>query len=156
MAARGKSARKRKPRLGRVLVVEDDALLAMELEDALNDGGAEHVAVCDSVAAAMAELERMRPDVLILDVHLADRDDGWAMAELVTQLSPKPPVIVFSTATPETIPEEIAKLGAVMGKPYRTETLIATLQKHRRKPGLLARLRDALASDGQRASSGSV
>ena len=156
MAARGKASGKRRPRLGRALVVEDDPLLAMELEDALNDGGAQEVAVCDSVAAAMAQLERMKPDILILDVHLADRDDGWAMAELVTQLSPKPPVIVFSTATPETIPEEIAKLGAVMGKPYRTEALIATLQKHRRKPGLLARLRDALASDGQRASSGSV
>jgi len=149
MASRGKAAGKRKPRLGRALIVEDDALLAMQLEDALNDGGAEEVAVCGSVVAAMGELERMKPDILILDVHLADRDDGWAMAELVTQLSPKPPVIVFSTATPEIIPEHIAKLGAVMGKPYRTEALIATLQQHRRRPGLLARLREALASDAR-------
>lgn len=156
MAARGKAAGKRKPSLGRALVVEDDALLAMQLEDALSDGGADEVAVCNSVAAAMAQLERMRPDILILDVHLADRDDGWAMAELVTQLSPKPPVIVFSTATPETIPERIARLGAVMGKPYRTEALIATLREHRRKPGLLARLREALGSDRPRVSPGSA
>jgi DNA-binding response OmpR family regulator len=154
--ARGKAAGKRKPRLGRALVVEDDALLAMQLEDALNDGGAEEVVVCDSVVTAMAHLERMKPDILILDVHLADRDDGWTMAELVTQLSPNPPVIVFSTATPETIPERIAKLGAVMGKPYRTEALIATLQEHRRKPGLLARLREVLASESQDTAPGSA
>lgn len=123
-------------------------LLAMQLEDALHDGGAEAVAVCASVAAAMAELERMKPDILILDVHLADRDDGWAMAELVTQLSPRPPAIIFSTGTPELIPPEIARLGAVMGKPYQPEALIATLREHRRKPGLLARLRGALTSDG--------
>ena len=154
--ARRNPAGKRKPSLGRALIVEDDALLAMQLEDALSDGGAAEVAVCGSVSTAMAELERMKPDILILDVHLADRDDGWAIAELVTQLSPDPPVIVFSTATPETIPTRIARLGAVMGKPYQTEALIATLQQHRRKPGLLARLRKALAHDGARTAPGSA
>lgn len=145
--ARAKAANRRRTSLGRALIVEDDVLLAMELEDALTDGGAEQVTVCGSVAAAMAELERMKPDILILDVHLADRDDGWTMAELVIQLSPRPPAIIFSTGTPELIPENIARLGAVMGKPYRPEALIATLREHRRKPGLLARLREALGSN---------
>ena len=145
--AKRKASPGRKVGLGRALIVEDDTLLAMQLEDALNDGGADEVAVCGSVAAAMAQLEKMKPDILIIDVHLADRDDGWAIAELVTQLSPRPPAIIFSTGTPELIPPEIASLGAVMGKPYRPEALIATLREHRRKPGLLARLREVLASD---------
>jgi CheY-like chemotaxis protein len=147
--AKGSSARaRRKTDLGRALIVEDDALLAMELDDALTEGGARQVVVCDSVAAAVAELERLQPDILILDVHLADRDDGWAIAELVTELNPHhPPAIVFATGTPELIPERIARLGAVMGKPYRPAALIETLREHRRKPGLLARLREALASE---------
>ena len=135
----------RKPSLGRALIVEDDALLAMALEDALRDGGAEEVVVCDSVAAAMAELERLKPDILVLDVKLADRDDGWAMAELVTELSPRPPAIIFSTGAPESIPERVAELGAVLAKPYDPARLIAVLAEHRRKPGLLGRLREALA-----------
>lgn len=143
--AKAKPAGK-KPSLGRALIVEDDALLAMSLEDALLDGGAEKVVVCGSVAAAMAELQNLRPDILILDVHLADRDDGWTMAELVTELSPRPPVIVFSTGAPERIPEKIAELGAVMSKPYDPQKLIEVLAKNRRKPGLLGRLREALAS----------
>lgn len=142
-----KPGTRRKPTLGCALIVEDDALLAMELEDALTDGGASRVVVCHSVAAAMAELENLQPDILILDVHLADRDDGWAIAELVTEMSPDPPVIIFATGTPELIPDRIARLGAVIGKPYRPEALVATLGEHRRRPGLLARLRDALGSE---------
>ena len=141
------TTKRRNPRsLGRALIVEDDALLAMSLEDALRDGGAEKVVVCDSIAAAMAELERLKPDILVLDVQLADRDDGWAMAELVHELSPRPPAIVFSTGAPERIPEKVAELGAVLAKPYDPQALIAVLIEHRRKPGLLDRLREALAS----------
>jgi DNA-binding response OmpR family regulator len=135
----------KRPSLGRALIVEDDALLAMSLEDALAEGGAEEVVVCNSVSAAMAELDRLKPDILILDVQLADRDDGWAMAELVTELSPRPPAIIFSTGAPERIPGHVAQLGAVMSKPYDPEALIAVLKEHLRKPGLLQRLREALS-----------
>ena len=143
--AKAISPRKKQPSLGRALIVEDDALLAMNLEDALMSGGAEAVVVCDSVAAAMAELDRLKPDILILDVHLADRDDGWAMAELVTTLSPRPPAIIFSTGAPEQIPKHVAQLGAILVKPYDPAALIAVLGGLRRKPGLMGRLREALA-----------
>ena len=98
------SSRKRQPSLGRALIVEDDPLLAMNLEEALMKGGAQAVVVCDTVAAAMAELERLKPDILILDVQLADRDDGWAMAELVTTLSPPPPRSSFQPVPPNESP----------------------------------------------------
>jgi DNA-binding response OmpR family regulator len=143
--AKPPSSPARKASLGRALIVEDEPILAMSLEDALRDGGAEDVVVCSSVAAALPELERLKPDILILDVMVADRDDGWAMAELVTELSPRPPVIIFSTGAPEQIPERVAELGAVLAKPYDPAVLIAAIAEHRRKPGLIGRLRDALA-----------
>jgi DNA-binding response OmpR family regulator len=134
-----------RPSLGFALIVEDDALLSLALEQALRDGGAERVVACASITAAMAELEATPPDILILDVNLADRDDGWTLAELVTSLSPRPPAIVFSTGSPERIPEKIAALGAVMSKPYDPAALVAVLRAQTRKPGLLQRLREALA-----------
>ena len=143
--AKPTAPRKRQPSLGRALIVEDDPLLAMNLEDALMNGGAEAVVVCDSVAAAMTELDRLKPDILILDVQLADRDDGWAMADLVTTLSPRPPAIIFSTGAPERIPDHVAQLGVVLVKPYDPAALIGALAGLRRKPGLLGRLREALA-----------
>ena len=143
--AKAKPPRKKQPSLGRALIVEDDSLLAMNLEDALMAGGAEAVVVCDSVAGAMEELERLKPDILILDVQLADRDDGWAIAELVTTLSPRPPAIIFSTGAPERIPENVAQFGVILAKPYDPAALIAVLTDLRRKPGLLGRLREALS-----------
>jgi CheY-like chemotaxis protein len=146
-SARTKKSSPEPASLGSALIVEDDALLAMNLEDELLRCGAREVMVCDSIAAAMDQLEHLKPDILILDVQLADRDDGWAMAELVTTLSPRPPAIIFSTGAPERIPEHVAQLGAVLAKPYDPAALIAVLADLRRKPGLLGRLREALGGD---------
>ena len=127
--------------LGRVLVVEDDPVLALAIEDALiHEGGAQEVVICPSTAATMAELEKQRPDAMIIDVHLSDRDDGWAIAELVDLLGPKPPRIVFSTGSPEDIPPQVAEMGPVFEKPYDPRELVEVLIGPR-KTGLFARLR---------------
>src|ERR1700749_2785583 len=101
-----KKVGKGKPALGRVLVVEDDPVLALVLEDALLAGGASAVAICPSMECTMDELEKAPADAIVIDVHLADRSDGWAIAELVEMLGTKLPRIVFSTGAPQDIPEE--------------------------------------------------
>ena len=103
---------------GHVLVVEDDAVLAMALEMALLDAGVEQVEISSTSEMALAALRSGQPDAIVLDVHLADRDDGWAIAELVRSLGPSGPRIVFSTGAPQDIPEEIAEMGCIMEKPY--------------------------------------
>ena len=128
----------------RVLLVEDDPIIALMLEEALLRGGAGEVVVCATMQATLHELEKPeRPDALILDVHLADRDDGWALAELVTLLGPKPPRIVFSTGSPEDIPAAVAGMGPVFEKPYDPDELVKALIGDAR-PGFFARLRGAL------------
>ena len=145
MARRPKAAKPvRKPKLGTVLLVEDDSIIAMAIEDALLDAGATSVTICRTSDDALAALRDSKPDGLVLDVHLADRDDGWALAELVNSVGPKPPRIVFSTGAPQDIPPEIAELGPVLAKPYDPSELIAALGQPPR-PGLLARLKNALA-----------
>lgn len=135
---RGKKAKPKS--LGRVLLVEDDAVLAMSLQEALLDGGATEVIVCHTMQATMAELEKdEKLDALVLDVHLADRDDGWALAELVDMLGPKRPRIAFSTGSPEDIPAEIAEMGPIFEKPYDPEQLVEVLAGDRKR-GLFSRL----------------
>lgn len=142
--AKRESRSKAKLPLGSVLLVEDDGIIALAIEQALLEGGATAVTICSTTADALAALRDTRPDGLVLDVHLADRDDGWALAELVNSVGPKPPRIVFSTGAPQDIPAEIAELGPILEKPYDPADLIAALQQPPR-PGLLARLREALA-----------
>lgn len=130
--------------LGHVLVVEDDSILALSIETTLEDAGAKSVTLVSSTTQALEALRRQKPDVIILDVHLADRDDGWAIAELVDTIGPNPPKIIFSTGSPEDIPPQIAEMGAVLTKPYAPEQLIELAtsgQSRRKKPGLLSRLR---------------
>ena len=143
MAKRPAKAKK-KPALGSILVVEDDALIAMAIEQALLDAGASAVRICNSTDEALAALRDDKPDGLVLDVHLADRDDGWALAELVNSVGPNPPRIVFSTGAPQDIPPEIAELGPVLEKPYDPAELVAALKQPPRE-GLIRRLRNALA-----------
>ena len=130
--------------LGRVLVVEDDPILALAIEVALLDAGAAEVVVCPSIACAMEALEEGPVEAIVLDIHLTDRDDGWALAELVDLLGPKRPRIVFSTGSPEDIPPEIAEMGPIFEKPY-DPALLAEVLVAGAKPGLFARLRGAIS-----------
>ena len=130
--------------LRRVLVVEDDPMLAMATEDTLRDGGVEEVHICPTTEGALDVLREQRPDALVLDVHLADRDDGWAIAELVESLGEHSPRIVFATGAPQDIPPHIAELGSVLTKPYAPEALLAALREPGRR-GIMARLRGALS-----------
>lgn len=127
----------------RVLVVEDDPLLAMELEAALRLAGAADVVVCRSMTEAAAALDSWTPHAVVLDVHLSDRDDGWALAEMVSLLGARPPRIAFSTGSPESIPDDVRRLGPVFTKPYDTALLAQDLMQEA-PTGLVGRLREAL------------
>ena len=54
----------------RILVVEDDPLIAMELADLLAAGGAEPVGPAPTVRAALAALAEGHPEVAVLDLNL--------------------------------------------------------------------------------------
>jgi len=141
---KSKSKQGSKAGLGRVLVVEDDPILGLSLEAALLDAGAAEVVICPSIASTMEALEEGPAEAVVLDVHLSDRDDGWAIAEVVDLLGPKRPRIVFSTGSPQDIPPDIAELGPVFEKPYDPAHLAEVLASDA-KGGLFARLRSAIS-----------
>ncbi len=126
-----------------VLVVEDDAVLGLSIEQALLDAGVGRVSLSTSTEEALRHLREDQPKAIVLDVHLADRDDGWAIAEIVRTLGPDSPRIIFSTGAPQDIPEDIAALGCILEKPYDAEVLVDLLRQPRRR-GIISRLRGAL------------
>ncbi len=126
-----------------VLVVEDDPVLAIGIETALLDAGIATVELTSTTDDALAALRRATPGAIVLDVHLADRDDGWAIAELVATLGADRPQIIFSTGSPHDIPEAIAAIGVVLEKPYPPADLIAALREPKAR-GLFSRIRQVL------------
>jgi CheY-like chemotaxis protein len=139
MVSRNNRRQGRRARFGRVLVVEDDPIIALAIDAALRDAGAAEVVVCPSIACTMEALEQGPAAAIVLDVHLADSSDGWALAELADLLGPKPPYIVFATGAPEEIPPEIAEMGPVFEKPYDPAQLAEVLASGAKR-GLFARL----------------
>jgi len=123
------------PGLGSVLIVEDDVFQSDLLSSSLLDGGASEVRCCNTASHALAELTAYTPGVIILDVRLADGDDGWQMAELAQQIFTRMPLVVFATGSPERIPAKIAEMGILAVKPYDAAELVEIIRERlHRKP----------------------
>ncbi|MBD59392.1 MAG: response regulator [Citromicrobium sp.] len=127
-------------KFGPVLVVEDDAVLALAVEDALLAGGARDVTIAATTEQAIETLRDGKFEAIILDVHLADRGDGWAIAEVVRALGADAPKVIFATGSPQDIPADIADLGPVLTKPYDFEELVSHARS-RGRTSLFSRLR---------------
>jgi two-component system, response regulator PdtaR len=56
----------------RVLVAEDEALIAMDIELSLQEQGCIVLGPTATIADTLASLSRDRPDVVLLDLHLLD------------------------------------------------------------------------------------
>ena len=67
--------------VNRILIVEDEPLIAMMLEDFLEALGKELVGTCDTVQAALATIADEHPDAVILDVNLSGGEKAWPVAD---------------------------------------------------------------------------
>lgn len=69
-----------RPALRNVLIVEDEYLIAMELEHMLEDMGFAVVGIAGSAEAALSMVEKHRPDFLTMDISLVGERDGISAA----------------------------------------------------------------------------
>jgi CheY-like chemotaxis protein len=67
----------------RVLILEDEAILAMLLARVLTNMGHSVSATVGSVAGALAAVERSRPDLMIVDARLRDGSGISAVREII-------------------------------------------------------------------------
>jgi CheY-like chemotaxis protein len=112
----------------RVLIVEDQALLALDLESALGERGIVVASVCATAAQALKALDGAGIDAAILDFHL-DGETSLAVAEAL-QKSRIPFVFVTGLAEVDD-PALLTRLAgkAVTQKPYDIDRLMAALRE---------------------------
>lgn len=108
----------------RVLVVEDQALIALALAADLAAMGCDVVGRAPSGEAAVEMVRRYAPDVVVMDVHLGGRIDGIEAARRIqAECAPR---IVFLTAYaegPDRARMEAFRPVAILGKPYHPSEL---------------------------------
>ena len=100
----------------RILVVEDEILIALELESLLQDLGHDVVGIASSSKDALAIGHEAKPDIAFVDIHLADGPTGVDVARRLT--AQHQVTVLFMTANAKRIPEDLGGACGVIAKPY--------------------------------------
>jgi CheY-like chemotaxis protein len=101
-----------------ILAVEDEALIAMELEDLLGDLGYRVAGPASSVSAAIALLGRSLPDAAVVDANLAG-ESAWPIVEALERAGI--PLVLASGYELSELP--FAFNGPLVSKPYRARNV---------------------------------
>lgn len=121
---------------GAILVVEDETIIAEDLADKLRLLGYDVVAICVSGDQAVAAAERLRPDLVLMDIRIEGPMDGVEAAELIRTRCDLP--VIYLTAHADSATLGRAKLTQPFGyilKPFDEQILSIQLElalyKHR-------------------------
>ena len=109
-----------------VLIVEDEALLAIDIEAMVEDCGHRILAEAATLAEVMSLPSSPSPDVAFVDIHLAEGDNGLDVSAVIQQRW-HGTVIVFVTANPKRIPADFAGAHGVISKPFSRSGLTSAM-----------------------------
>lgn len=109
----------------KVLIVEDESLIAMELTFILEDAGYEVIGPVATVRAALEVLNRTPPDACVLDVNLRGEHSAAVAAALKSQ---NVPFLLSSAYERDKLEQIPAFFGIVnIGKPAPRNLLLSGL-----------------------------
>jgi DNA-binding response OmpR family regulator len=108
----------------KVLIVEDDLMLADFIEEMLVEQGYEVSGIARTVADAVALVRHSRPDLVILDLRLADGGLGTEVAAQLP-LSGRPGILYVTGNMSQVA---LTHGDACLAKPYRSADLLRGLE----------------------------
>ncbi|MBX9893009.1 MAG: response regulator [Chitinophagaceae bacterium] len=113
----------------KILLVEDDWIIAKEITLSLNDLGFEVLGQCDNGEEALQLIHQQKPDLVLLDIGLAGEMNGIELGKQLREKQLAP--FIFLTALADAATIEKAKLTepyAYLVKPVTADTLYATIE----------------------------
>ena len=110
---------------GDVLIVEDDPIIALDLEDTILRLGVKTVRTAGTVSRALQLIEERAPDFVLLDIGLV-REKSFAVAGRLEALG-IPFVFVTGYSTDVALPATLAKRPR-LPKPCTSDALEAVLR----------------------------
>ena len=112
----------------RILIVEDEAIIAMDLRETLAEAGYAVIATVASGEEALALCIQEIPDLVLMDVHLQGRLTGIETAQQLRESYAIPSVLLTAHYDPATLAAaQQAGVFAYLIKPYDQRELCATL-----------------------------
>lgn len=108
----------------RVLIVEDEFLVAMEIETYLNHAGHEAVGMAATLKEAVARARETLPDFALVDIGLAQGSSGLDVASEFREMGI--PCLFVSGTCPD--PKIACRLGlGCLSKPFNETILLQSL-----------------------------
>ena len=111
-----------------VLIIEDEPLVAMDLENIVTSLGHRVNAVTRTRSEAVTEVKRKRPGLVLADIQLADESSGVdAVNEILASVDVP---VLFVTAHPERLPTgERPEPAFLITKPFSPDTVKAVISQ---------------------------
>ena len=118
--------------MAKVLIVEDDRVIAEGMARHLSSAGFDPVVVGKG-EQGLARLRFERPDVVVLDLMLPERD-GWSVIEEARSEGIATPIVVVSARGTEHDRVHALEIGAddYLVKPFSMKELVARVRAARR------------------------
>ncbi|MBO6879876.1 response regulator transcription factor [Winogradskyella sp.] len=113
----------------RVLIVEDDPIIAEDIRDMLTSVNYEAIGVAYSKEDAITAIDTDKPDLVLLDINLDGHYEGFEVAEHINKTRKLPFLYITSYSGKEII--ERAKPTMPMGyivKPFNEKELYSTIE----------------------------
>jgi CheY-like chemotaxis protein len=112
----------------RILIIEDEAVIAMDLSDLVTGAGHDVCAVETTASTAVAAAKRERPDLVLADIQLADGSSGIdAVKEILSSFEVP---VIFITAFPDRLlTGERPEPTFLITKPYSPDMVRAAVSQ---------------------------
>ena len=127
-----------------ILIVEDEAIVALELRHELQDLGYTVAGVVASGEQALAAVAKQVPQLILMDVRLQGPVDGIAAAESIRQRHDVPVIFLTAHSDDDTV-KRAARTGpyGYLTKPYQNRELRAGIEVALTKSRMERQLREA-------------
>lgn len=112
--------------ISKILVVDDQPLLLLDLIDQLADFGLE--ALPAGSARTAARMLDSSITALVTDIEMGDGPDGLVLARLAAKARPGLPIVVVSGGV-RPAPHQLPSGAVFLPKPYRVADIIAALHR---------------------------
>jgi len=123
---------------GKILIVEDESLVAMEIESALKKSNFDTCAVVSSGEEALDIVKKCKPDLILMDIYLEGQIDGIKACKKIKDIYNIPVIFLTAYSDKKTMKEALDCMpDGYLVKPFRRAELYASvkmlLQKKRNK-----------------------
>jgi len=113
----------------RILIIEDDPIIAADIADYLNNVDYRVSGIAYNPAQAYEQLKINLPDLILLDINLSAEQNGIDIATFIHQNHAIPFIFLTSYSTREVLNKaKITEPSGYIVKPFDEEDLFATIE----------------------------